>query len=242
MGLFSNLKRAGGRILKKIVQPVAFTLKGVSKMGRSVNRIVSQIPEEDKITALVAQQVYKNPSVRLRTLLDFSLVEKYNALKQCVYINDDRKELVYGLRGTKDGEDLINDALIVRSDAENLFDEENIKFNKSYRVAEADVLFRQLRSAYPHYKIIVAGHSLAGRTTMELARNHRRDNVNNSKYIAYNAGGFPISVNQYPKERTKIYLTGSDVLSFGWMRHPSSVIVDRKDKEIGNNHSIDYFV
>lgn len=242
MSVFRELKRAGGKILKKITSPLSLTLKGVSKRIAGNQRTMTEIPEEDKITALVAQQVYKAPSIRQSVLLDFSLVQNYNAVKHCVYKNDTRKELVMGLRGTADAEDLANDALIVRSDAENMFGEKNIKFNQSYRVGEADTLFRTLRKAFPAYKIIVAGHSLAGRMTMELARNHQREGINNSRYVGYNAGGFPLSVGQYPKERTRIYLTGSDVLSFGWNRHPNAYIVDRKDKEIGNNHSIDYFV
>lgn len=242
MGLFSNLKRTTGRVLKKLTSPISMTLKSVSKMGKDKSRVINKIPDEDKTTALVAKQVYNSPNSRSPVVSDFTLDRDFNAEKHCVYVNDSRNELIIGLRGTNptDVEDLANDANIVRTD---LFDEENVRFNRSYRISDADALYNRVRQKYPAYRIVVSGHSLAGRMAMELARNHRQRGVNgNTSYVAYNAGGFPMSVKDYPTDRTKIYLTGSDVLSWGWNRHPSSVIVDRPDKSIGNNHGIDYFL
>jgi hypothetical protein len=242
MGLFSNLKRTTGRVLKKLTSPISMTLKSVSKMGKDKSRVINKIPDEDKTTALVAEQVYNPPKSRSPVVSDFNLDYDFNGEKHCVYVNDKKNELVIGLRGTKptDIEDLANDANIVMTD---FFDERNIRFNKSYRIGDAEVLYNQVRKKYPAYKITVSGHSLAGRMTMELARNHRQKGINgNTSYVAYNAGGFPMPVSDYPTENTRIYLTGSDVLSWGWNRHPSSIIVDRKDKPIGNNHGIQYFI
>ena len=242
MSILKSLKRGAGKVFKTITAPISITLKSVARMGKSGDRIVPNVKEEDRITALVAEQVYKPPNSRSPVVSDFNLDYDFNGEKHCVYVNDRKNELVIGLRGTKptDIEDLANDANIVRTD---FFDEKNIRFNKSYRIGDAEVLYNQVRKKYPAYKITVSGHSLAGRMTMELARNHRQKGINgNTSYVAYNAGGFPMPVSDYPTENTRIYLTGSDVLSWGWNRHPSSIIVDRKDKPIGNNHGIKYFI
>jgi hypothetical protein len=238
MGIFSNLKKTAGKVLKMVSNPVSRTLKSVSRWGSPV---VKKIPEEDTISAIVSKQVYSEPNQRLQRIGTFSLDNVFNGEKHCVYVDDTNNKIIIGLRGTNptDIEDLANDANIIRTD---FFDENNIRFNRSSRIGNSELLYNQVRRKYPSHFITVSGHSLAGRMTLELARNHKKQGIQNTNYIAYNAGGFPMSTSDYPRENTKIYLSGSDLLSWGWNRHPSSIIVDRDDKPIGNNHGIDYFL
>jgi hypothetical protein len=260
MSLFRRATKFGSTILKKITTPVSATLRYVSKAVQKQRNVINQLDGEAKIVALIAEQVYKPPEKRANTVglgggntvMDLggfsgksgssvmNLDYQYNQQKHCVYVNHALLWVVIGFRGTQlDAEDLANDANIVRTD---LFDEGNIRFGRSYKVDEAEALQAKVAEKYPRYRITMTGHSLAGRQVLEVARRRKGKDKEDTRYVAFNAGGFPSSVGEYPVDNTKIYLSGSDILSFGFARHPSSVIVERKDKPLGNNHSINYFI
>lgn len=240
MGIFNRVSRFGSTMLRKITQPLSATFRYVAKSSQKRPNITNSIEGDGKDTALVAKAVYKPPTERPPIIGSLRLDLEYNGKKHCVYVSDTQQRVIIGLRGTQlDAEDLANDANIVRTD---LFDEDNVRFSRSYKVREADELYNRVSSKYPGYQITMTGHSLAGRQVLELARQRRDIGNGNTKYVAFNPGGFPSSVKEYPTDNTQIYLSGSDILSFGFARHPSSIIVDRKDKPLGNNHSIDYFV
>jgi len=241
MSLFNRVSKFGSSLFRKITTPISATLKYVSKSIQKQKNITNSLEGEDRITALISKEVYSPPSNRAEFIESYKLDRRFNELKHCVYVDENNKSVIVAFRGTQlDLEDLANDANIIRTD---IFDEENIRFNKSYKIKEAEDLYNRVRELYKGYKIINTGHSLAGRQVLELARNNKAKKINGETYYnAFNAGGMPSQINEYPKENTKIFLTGSDILSFGWSRHPSAVIVERKDKKLANNHSINYFI
>lgn len=241
MSLFRGISKIGSSIFKKITNAVPATLKYVAKKMKKPENITKGVEGEDYTTALIVKEVYSPPTNRAENINGYKIDRRYNANKHCAYVNENNKTVIVAFRGTQlDIEDLANDANILRTD---IFDEKNIRFNSSYKIKEAEDVYNSIRNDYKDYKIIVGGHSLAGRQILELGRNNKKNNINgNTHYRAFNAGGFPSQLNEYPRDNTKIYLTGSDVLSFGWSRHPSSIIVERDDKPKGNNHSINYFI
>ena len=117
------------------------------------------IPRQHYICGLVSQEVYKNPSERLKSISNFDLDENYNYDRTVVYkISLEFDDIfIIGIRGTANSTlDLVTDLLIATGT-------DNLSFRKNIQVNLIKNIVNDLVSqGYTIPQCYITGHSLAG--------------------------------------------------------------------------------
>ena len=120
------------------------------------------IPRQHYVCGLVCQEVYKNPSERLRSISNFYLDESYNYDRTVVYKTRLEQDdlFIIGIRGTANSSlDLATDLLIATG-------RDNKSFRKNIQVnLIKDIVNNLVSQGYTIQQCYITGHSLGGLIT-----------------------------------------------------------------------------
>ena len=139
----------------------------------------------------------------------------YGQANSSVYYNQDLKEVVLAIRGTKasNPEDLVNDANILVGN-----------ITKTKRFVELSQRLGQIIKQYVGYKVVVCGHSLGARLSQELLLKY--PNYIDSAHIFNSGSSFDVAIKglylrlkksteyKIMRQKLHIYSVPGDPLSF----------------------------
>lgn len=229
MSIFSKIKDRLPKVFKKVS---GLFKKGILKpiKKRFSRKTIKRIPETHRDELQATKEAYKPVDERSERIdghfYDRSLSNKRTA----VYVNDNMEHIILAFRGTVPSNlrDLLSDSKIFLEDFKIRKDE----FKKSKYMKEARKAYKSIRKKYGDIEITITGHSLAGRVSIQLAKELNEDSV------SFNAGGGDFGTNQI-NNLSVHYRAPKDPISIGFATDARTITVD-KDKK-GINHTIEYF-
>lgn len=206
---------------------------------RKNNRSTNKLNNLASLSALISKEVYKKPSERKSDINGYKLDRNIESDQVVIYFNDNLKDVIMGIRGTKTGSDLYSDFLLGLTQLTNIN-----KFFSSDRFLSIKNKLDNVINKYNRlgYNIRLTGHSLAGFETIKLAQKY--DTVDSG--VAFNAGSVPIQIKRDNiPSNVEHYRNPRDIISYGWRNDPQTIEYINKDKmSFWNpltNHTINYF-
>lgn len=206
---------------------------------RSNKRTTKTLDNIANLSALISSEVYKKPSERKAEINGYKLDRDIESDQVVIYFNDNIKDVIMGIRGTKTASDLYSDFLLGLNQLTNIN-----KFFSSDRFVSIRKKLENVINKFDRlgYNIRLTGHSLAGFETIKLSQKY--DAVDSG--VAFNAGSVPLQIrsDKIP-DNVEHYRNPRDIISYGWRNDPQTIEYINKDKmSLWNpltNHTINYF-
>jgi hypothetical protein len=215
MGFFNKIKSFMSNIGQKVKQTVRYGIKRAKQFAEPAQAaeppksVYNELPDEDKIAAILANQAYQPEADRLKEYQGYILDPELNKLKTAVYNHPGTKHTYIAHRGTKlDMDDLIRDKDITLGNVDNFKASERYQNAKQIRDAAVAKYGRDITNV---------GHSLGGYLTNKISQEY------NDKGVTFNAGSSVSDINlNDPCKREnppgyckniKHYRTRSDIVS-----------------------------
>lgn len=233
MSIFKSIKNRFKKVYNKLKNAVN---QGILKPIKKKFNIqtIKEIPQKHKDELEIASEVYKSPNDRAKEIMGYKYDRDISKKRSAVYVNEDNKEVTLALRGTVPSNirDLGSDVKILLDDTLN---KTTNQFKNSQYMKDARKALKRVKSKYPNYEITIVGHSLGGRGSIQLSKEHK-----NIDSVTFNSGGGNFTKNQIPKTDTH-YRAPTDPISVGFALDSQTKNVKPDDMKVGLNHSIKYF-
>lgn len=226
MGVLKQVKEKAKSIFNKVKGGVKKVFEGLS---------LPKVPKEHRDELLVANEAYNPPDNRKPTIMGFTYDRGLSSLRHAVYVSRSERRINFGLRGTvpTNIRDLGSDVRIAQTDT---LGTDKGAFKGSVYMEEVRETLGRIRKKYPGYKITVVGHSLAGRASIQVAKENK-----NVPSITFNAGGGNFTKNQIPGGSIH-YRAPTDPISAGFRPDKRTIQIVDESKPKGANHSLSYFM
>ena len=207
----------GGALADKIHERIV-------KRNVKVDR-VKKIDDKDNIFYKVSNSAYNKPKDR-KDIGNYDVEDQYSNDENVVYVNDPRKEIIIGHRGSVNMKDLATDLRLAVSGIQPT--------NRYKRTLE---MVEKVKSQYPNYKVLFTGHSLGGTIGIENARRF------GDKAVVFNAGHTPFRRTNYKDEDITYYTNKGDPVSLmGSNSYKDVKLLDKGDKQgLVEAHSLTNF-
>lgn len=230
MGIFSKIKDRLPKVYKKVS---SLFNKGVLEpiKRRFGRKTIQAIPDKHMDELEASFEAYEPVDERKGRITGHRYDRELSTKRTAVYVSDDDRHIILAFRGTvpTNVRDLASDLKIVLED----FKVSKDLFKKSKFMKEARKAYKRVRDKYgANIEITISGHSLAGRGSIQLAKELNEDAV------AFNAGGGDFGRNQINRLSTH-YRAPKDPISIGFATDPRTITVDKN--KAGLNHTLEYF-
>lgn len=205
----------------------------------NTNRRISKLSDEEKLKALIIDQVYQKPEERKRNILNYyELDDEFNEDIIVVYKSVFENVIIVGIRGTASISDVITDIRLV---FQQMTDIKTMDKADRFNYLHKKLLEIYIKYNKYGYKIKLAGHSLSGFEVMRL-EDKEPDKVTES--TAFNAGTPPLTIYNIPKD-VKHIANPLDPISRGFINDPQTLLLYKNNLSPLNpfkNHTIKYFI
>ena len=232
-GSLSDWKKGLLNRVQKIQMGHNLLVKGLQKAKQLTtrkNKVQEQnsIDGEDRTYFDVSEDAYDSPSSRAKKIGNFHYNQQSSNEEHAVYVNEDKKELIIGFRGSTTKEDFLNsDKHIVGA---------NLK--KSQRFMREKNFVSEILSLLPNYKVVFTGHSLGGSIAIEMG------NLFKKRAVVFNAGAslVPEGMRKTSDDDVKFYSVKGDLVSAnGVGRFKDTRLINTTAGNSGTAHGVNAF-
>lgn len=186
----------------------------------------NKILKKHQIYLDVCSISYEKPEQRPKYINNYKIIEEYNFIKSCVYLNKKKNHGIFCYRGTNDYEDLI-------SSDYDIF-KGNFKNNKRYKEELENV--KSIKNKYKNFTWSHTGHSLGGTIALDISSKYKNDYV-----CSFNPGQSTDVVNNKDINGVNYVRYGDIVSLFSIIKYPNNTIIIKPKLGYYKSHLLKYF-